>query len=509
MPAARGWWDRTMDVGTIVVPAITATLNAIAAFALLVGLVVPHVAARKGVSALFPSNLTGVATVLIGVVSGALLFLAPAVQRRRQVAFWFSFTLIAAGVALALHLRWGLVISITLACLVPVYLTYRREFFRRAPFLEPTLTRGWTVTAFCIFVSMGWLLVVSHHSYGVLRSFVAGKATLIGIPQSMWGLIAAAVTFLLLAMLAMLRPRWRRKAAAPNDDAVSRAVAIAQVQRQPEALGVLWDSRQILFSASDEAFLAFAYAGRSAVAFGDPAGPVMDCRELIWAFRELCDRARIRPAFWRVGSAYRTSYLDVGLRLTPIAEQARLDLGRFTLRGPARARLRQALSQGVQLGMTLHMLHPGEALQVANELTTISNSTHPGQTSTVTPPFCPDSIGHVTVAACLLDERIVAFATLLMTEQPAVAVIDFLGYRPDVPSVTVEFMLTGLVLELQHLGLATLTLGQVALDADDPLRPRFATFDPVWLPLYLAHPRSVEAESALADVAATWDFGRR
>ena len=49
----------------------------------------------------------------------------------------------------------------------------------------------------------------------------------------------------------------------------------------------------------------FAFLKRDGVwlALGDPAGDPRDCISAIWRFRDICDRAGVQPAFWRVGPA--------------------------------------------------------------------------------------------------------------------------------------------------------------------------------------------------------------
>src|SRR3546814_18940145 len=53
--------------------------------------------------------------------------------------------------------------------------------------------------------------------------------------------------------------------------------------------------------------------GQSWIALGDSAGSRDDKAELIWRFRELCDRSGARPAFYQVRASTLPLHLDVGL----------------------------------------------------------------------------------------------------------------------------------------------------------------------------------------------------
>jgi len=59
------------------------------------------------------------------------------------------------------------------------------------------------------------------------------------------------------------------------------------------------------------------------VAMGDPVGPERERVDLAWKFRELCDRYDGRPAFYQVGPESLPIYLDLGLTLLKLGEEAR------------------------------------------------------------------------------------------------------------------------------------------------------------------------------------------
>src|SRR3546814_4429023 len=88
--------------------------------------------------------------------------------------------------------------------------------------------------------------------------------------------------------------------------------------------------------------------GQSWIALGDPVGSRDDQAELIWRFRELCDRSGARPAFYQVRASTLPLYLDVGLIPVKLGEEARVRLADFTLDGPARKDLRYADRRGTK-----------------------------------------------------------------------------------------------------------------------------------------------------------------
>jgi len=64
----------------------------------------------------------------------------------------------------------------------------------------------------------------------------------------------------------------------------------------------------------------------------DPIGREEEWAELVWRFRETCDRYDGWPVFYEVGTKKLNLYLDIGLTLLKLGEEARVPLEKFSLR---------------------------------------------------------------------------------------------------------------------------------------------------------------------------------
>src|SRR5260370_40010846 len=85
----------------------------------------------------------------------------------------------------------------------------------------------------------------------------------------------------------------------------------------------------------------YGVEGRSWVAMGDPVGADDEKQELIWKFRELCDLHAGWPVFYEVQRQSLHLYLDLGLTIVKIGEEARVPLSEFSLEGGTRKWLRK------------------------------------------------------------------------------------------------------------------------------------------------------------------------
>jgi phosphatidylglycerol lysyltransferase len=79
----------------------------------------------------------------------------------------------------------------------------------------------------------------------------------------------------------------------------------------------------------------YAVQERSWVAMGDPVGARDEHAELIWHFHTLADRHGGWTFFYEVGEENLPVYLDLGLTVLKIGEEARVDLPTSPRRGRA------------------------------------------------------------------------------------------------------------------------------------------------------------------------------
>ena len=104
-------------------------------------------------------------------------------------------------------------------------------------------------------------------------------------------------------------------------------------------LALLGD-KNLLFNADRTAFIMYQASGSSWVSMGDPVGPTALHEPLVWTFIENCDGMAVSPVFYQVTPDNLPLYIDLGLTLSKLGEEARVPLdtfspGRRRARGPA------------------------------------------------------------------------------------------------------------------------------------------------------------------------------
>ncbi|MGX9962220.1 lysylphosphatidylglycerol synthase domain-containing protein [Roseomonas sp. F4] len=128
-------------------------------------------------------------------------------------------------------------------------------------------------------------------------------------PDSLRFSVGLAAVLLLVAVVRLLRPaRLVPEAWSPE----IRARLLALGAEAPE----LADGA--VFGESGRAGFGFVKRNGIWLGLGDPAGEERDRVSAIWRFRDMCERAGVDAAFWRVGPGLLRVYGDIGLTAFPV-----------------------------------------------------------------------------------------------------------------------------------------------------------------------------------------------
>ncbi len=160
---------------------------------------------------------------------------------------------------------------------------------------------------------------------------------------------------------------------------LARAQRVIDGSADTNANLALLGDKNLLFSPDGAGFVMFRPVGRSWIAMGDPVGPPEVRASLVWAFREACDRYAARAVFYQVGVEDLPNYLDTGLTLAKIGEEARVDLREFSLQGAQAAELRQTHRRALRDGASCEVLPATAVPALLPELRRISRQLARGQ----------------------------------------------------------------------------------------------------------------------------------
>lgn len=395
-----------------------------------------------------------------------LLVLARGLYRRLSIAWYVSMIALASAVVVSLvkglDYEEAAIVAVVLAVLGPC----RGEFYRRARIADLRVSFGWLLAIGAVLGGIVWITLFTTKHVEYSRELWWQFAISENAPRSLRATFVAVILLVVLGLGELLRLA-PAKPRPPNDAELETARSIIAQWGRPEANLVFLADKALLFNEAGTAFIMYAVRGRSFIALGDPVGPEEELAELIWRFREMCDRFGGRPAFYQVTAEMLPHYLDVGLTPVKIGEEARIPLAEFALTQPGRKDLRYSVRRGEREGMVFEVLPRPVAPAVLDELREISDAwlqtrNTPEKRFSIG-AFDPAYLDEFDVALVRIEGRITAFANLWQGAHRRTAAIDLMRFRPDASPYTMEFLMTNLVLWCKQQHMEWLSLGMAPL----------------------------------------------
>jgi phosphatidylglycerol lysyltransferase len=278
-----------------------------------------------------------------------------------------------------------------------------------------------------------------------------------------------------MAFFGLLRPR------APRPDLATMERVRRIVEDSPRALARLafLGDKRFIFSPSGRTFVMYGIQGRTWVALGDPVGPVSDAAEAMRAFTAACRRAKADVAFYGVDETLIPHYLDQGLSLYKIGEEARLPLRTLSLEGGGFQKFRQLLHRADRDRISFEVVEARRTAALLPELKKISDAwvskKRAKEKGFSLGFFSEDYLVRFPTAVLRRNGRVTAFTNVCVGDAKKEICGDVVRYYPDNPQSVMDLLYLRLMLWGKEEGYESFNLGMAPLSG----LPR-SVFSPVW-----------------------------
>jgi len=539
LAAAKRATSTARGLARNIAPQAIGALVAVAGLILLLSGASPALDARMALLERFLPLAVVETSHLLGSVSGfALLVLAHGLFRRLCAAQHLAMIVLGLGAVASLAKGLDFEEASVMFVAMAVLALGRDAFDRRSSLLDEPFSLVWIATIAVLVGASVWLglFAYRHVEYGHELwwqfEFQAGA------PRFLRATLAVAIAAAAIALWRLLHPP-RRIVARTGAAERAEAEAIVAESARSDAMLALVGDKSFLFSEARDAFLMFGVRGRSSIAFSDPVGRAERADELLWRFRENCDKAGVRPVHYQIDGAELPRYIDLGFSFVKLGEEARVLLSEFDLKGKRWANLRHSKSQAERAGARFEVIQ-GEAVQaILPQLKTVSDawlaSKNTREKGFTVGHFDAGYLSCMPCAVMRRDNEIVAFANVLHSGHKEEISIDLMRYLPDAPSSTMDYLFAELCSWARdqgflwaNLGLAPLSgletrrfsplwhkLGALVFQHGEHfynfagIRQYKEKFRPLWRPKYMATEGGLNAVAALIDAAALISGGYR
>jgi phosphatidylglycerol lysyltransferase len=398
---------------------------------------------------------------------------------------------------------------------------------------DVTFSFGWMLACATVLGCTVWLVFFSYQHVEYSRdlwwqfSFYHGNA-----PRALRALVGATGVALLFALTTLIRSA-RPRPTLPEEVELERALPLIKLFHSAQAHLALMGDKSLLFDAADKAFIMYGIEGRSWVAMGDPVGNDDRARqELVWNFRELCERGGGWPVFYQVAPADLDLYLEVGMSLLKIGEEARVKLDQFNLDGKTKKTLRGTVNKLNREGLRLEIVPTGDVPALLPRLKSVSDAwlrdKRVREKGFSLGGFDERYLSRMPMAVVWQDEKPIAFANMFLCESMEEASVDLMRQLPDGPAGLMDYLFVELMVWAKTQGYRWFNLGMAPLSGlqsrrQAPLWNRFGAlifgrgerfynfqglhrykdkFDPEWEPRYMAVPGGIALPVVLTNVAS-------
>jgi phosphatidylglycerol lysyltransferase len=451
-------------------------------------LLVHQIIRNRVLHTLLPIEVISAGRSLTMIAGFSLLIVAWGLMRGKRVAWMLTLGLL--GASALLHMIKGLDWEEALGAIAlgGVLLVQRRHFVCRSD--PPTLRRAplflaggvvaivvyglvgfWLLRAFqpvTLSLALQELAAQMLWSDGPYAPFVHGRAAWFLDSLSLLSLTLVSGTLLLL-----LRPVLPHSTSAcdrARADALLRRYAtssLAPFARESDKL--------LYFGETVEGVVVYRVAGRGAVVCGDPIAAPEHVGKLAQEFMHFCARQDWLVCFYEVQPRHLPDYTPLGFEVVKIGEDAWIELSKFTLKGPAIADVRHAVSNIVRDGLTFHRFDPRQDSGVWAQVQAIESAWRAAQGgielrfSIGRLPDQPDPNARYTLALAADGATVLAYCSFLPIEGIDGLAVDVMRRAPGAPNGTMEFLLARSLEYLRETGIAWVALGLAPLaNVDTP-----------------------------------------
>jgi phosphatidylglycerol lysyltransferase len=525
-----------------VAPLIVAGGTFISGAVLLISGALPRAGARMHwLSDLLPLSIIEASHFLASIVGVGLLVLAQGLRRRLDSAYHITAALFVAGIALSMLKGLDYEEAAILFGMLLILMASRREFYRQPSVLSEPLSPAAIALVLLVVTSSLFIgmFAFKHVKYTDAIWGVFGRISVRGDAARFLRATAGAFVAAFVAVALRAFKASTPNVAEPTAEVLPRIERVIANAKDTRAHLALLRDKHLLFSDTGDSFLMYGVEGRSWVAMGDPMGRAEERDELAWKFREMVDRHDGWPVFYQVRPENLHLYLDLGLTLLKLGEEARVPLGEFSLEGSNRKRLRQTVKRFEKVNGEFEVIQPSEVAAYLPDMKRISQewltNKVGGEKGFSLGFFDEEYLVRTPLAVIRCDGEICAFANLWCGCAKDEMTVDLMRYSSSAPEGVMEYLFIQMMLWARTEGYGWFNMGMAPLSGIEsrrlaPLWNRLAglafrygenfysfqglrsykeKFDPIWEPRYLASRGGMVLPRILTNVAALVGSGPR
>lgn len=417
--------------------------------------------------AIVPLPIVELSSLILSASAILLLLLSHGLFKRYQKAFELTQKLLLVAMVFIVLKGAQWQISLALGLIYLLMLPCEQVFYRQGSIVGIKYSFGWALSLAAALFLMMWVLFFAYQDVDYDHSLWFTFSQDSHVSRALRGGAVALVILLIFAfryVLAMRRPQTRLL----DEHTLSCAMDIVANAPSSHGFLALVQDKSLLFNEDNDAFLMYARAGHCWVVMGDPIGNPDKFDDLLWQFRELCDAYDGWPVFYQVTQKYLPHFLEQGLSLYKLGEEAIVPLAEFDLQSSKYRSLRQSHAKALREGLRFKIIEASEVKALLPTLEVISSSwlkAKQGREKGFSVGYFSAAYLCATpMALVYLNDELVAFSNVWASAAKIEFSVDLMRYQPSLSGSNImDFLFTELLQWGKQQGYQLFNLGMAPM----------------------------------------------
>lgn len=414
-----------------------------------------------------PLPIVELSSLILSASAILLLLLSHGLFKRYQKAFELTQKLLLVAMVFIVLKGAQWQISLALGLIYLLMLPCEQVFYRQGSIVGIKYSFGWALSLAAALFLMMWVLFFAYQDVDYDHSLWFTFSQDSHVSRALRGGAVALVILLIFGfryVLAMRRPQTRLL----DEHTLSCAMDIVANAPSSHGFLALVQDKSLLFNEDNDAFLMYARAGHCWVVMGDPIGNPDKFDDLLWQFRELCDAYDGWPVFYQVTQKYLPHFLEQGLSLYKLGEEAIVPLAEFDLQSSKYRSLRQSHAKALREGLRFKIIEASEVKALLPTLEVISSSwlkAKQGREKGFSVGYFSAAYLCATpMALVYLNDELVAFSNVWASAAKIEFSVDLMRYEPSLSGSNImDFLFTELLLWGKQQGYQQFNLGMAPM----------------------------------------------
>ncbi|MEL4371877.1 bifunctional lysylphosphatidylglycerol flippase/synthetase MprF [Shewanella xiamenensis] len=414
-----------------------------------------------------PLPIVELSSLILSASAILLLLLSHGLFKRYQKAFELTQKLLLVAMVFIVLKGGQWQISLALGLIYLLMLPCEQVFYRQGSIVGIKYSFGWALSLAAALFLMMWVLFFAYQDVDYDHSLWFTFSQDSHVSRALRGGAVALVILLIFGfryVLAMRRPQTRLL----DEHTLSCAMDIVANAPSSHGFLALVQDKSLLFNEDNDAFLMYARAGHCWVVMGDPIGNPDKFDDLLWQFRELCDAYDGWPVFYQVTQRYLPHFLEQGLSLYKLGEEAIVPLAEFDLQSSKYRSLRQSHAKALREGLRFKIIEASEVKALLPTLEVISSSwlkAKQGREKGFSVGYFSAAYLCATpMALVYLNDELVAFSNVWASAAKIEFSVDLMRYQPSLSGSNImDFLFTELLQWGKQQGYQLFNLGMAPM----------------------------------------------